>query len=267
MGIVGLFRDIFDENKFDRHPYYSFIVAMFFVIVSFLFAMFIFPAEFSMSMLAFATLLMVPYTLKILKKEKPSGKAKASDAFKSFSRHNRLILLFIFLFFGMAIEYMIIFAISPPHVVNMAFSEQMITLTDTPSKYFLNIDFLYKILINNIRLVFISYILSLFYGIGALYILNYNASIVGIVYGNTIRPLIWGGGLTSLAFAKLFLFLPHLITEVIAYLLAAVAGILLMKSLQTKSSVTLTESIVILVGAIVLVFLAGVLEVIVPFLI
>lgn len=262
---MGFLQDIFDAEKFDAHPSYSFIVAMIFVMVGFLFALLIFPAEFSIAMVTFSTILIVPYTLKILKREEFSKVQKIKNAFKNFSAHNRIIILFIFLFFGMVIEYMILFAFIPPNITQLAFGNQIMTISDTPSKYFLNMDFFFKILMNNLRLVFICYILSLFYGIGALYILNYNASIAGIVYGNTIRPLIWGGSMPTFAVAKLFLFLPHLITEVIAYLLAAIAGILLLKSFTGKSPTTLTESIVILMEAVALVILAGVLEITVPF--
>ncbi|MBL7206868.1 MAG: stage II sporulation protein M [Candidatus Aenigmarchaeota archaeon] len=258
--------DIFNGSKFDEHPYYSFIVAMLFVFIGFLFALFIFPAEFSIAMVSFSTILIVPYMLIVLTREEMEKNQGIKSAFQNFSKHNRVILLFIFFFFGMAIEYMLLFAFVPPDVTELAFGNQLMTISDTPSKYFLNMDFLFKILINNLRLVFICYVLSLFYGIGALFILSYNASIVGTVYGNTLRPLIWGGSMATFAITKLVLFLPHLITEVIAYLLAAIAGVLLLKSMSGKSPTALTESIVILMGAVALTIFAGVLEIFVPFL-
>jgi uncharacterized membrane protein SpoIIM required for sporulation len=262
MWFESFFRSVFKPESYEKRPVNSLVIAAVFVLLGFLFALFLWSSEFSIAMVAFATILLVPYALRVLGMEE-FGK-RFSGKKGTFSSHNKTILFFLLVFAGMAIEYTLLFAFVPPSVGDLAFGKQISTISDIPQKYFLNMNFLSGILMNNLRLVFVSYILSLFYGIGALFILNYNASVVGMVYGATTRSLMWNW--YTPAFTKIMLFLPHLITEVAAYLLAAIAGIILLRAMSARGGPYLKHSLIILATSVALIFIAGFLEVTVPFL-
>jgi len=105
-------------------------------------------------------------------------------------------------------------------------------------------------------------ILALFYGAGAIFILAWNASIMGYIIGDLIRNSL---GLAALphAFLKFFL---HGIPEIIAYLAAALAGSILFVSVirgdlkKDRIKRTITDIIIILIISVVLLVIAAAIE-------
>ncbi|MFH0949519.1 MAG: stage II sporulation protein M [Candidatus Aenigmatarchaeota archaeon] len=75
-----------------------------------------------------------------------------------------------------------------------------------------------SIMNNNIRLIFISFLLSMLYGIGSIFILTLNASIISQMFSSFI---------VSDKATFFYLFLPHTALEFVSYFLAAISGALL----------------------------------------
>jgi uncharacterized membrane protein SpoIIM required for sporulation len=104
------------------------------------------------------------------------------------------------------------------------------------------------ILGNNVIILIIAFALSVFFGAGSIFVLNYNASIAGVLYGSAFRTMLWGVPAFS---SNLLLFVPHTIIEILAYLLAAVGGGILVRGLTKDnirdSSVLFVISFMILV--------------------
>lgn len=260
-----------------KKPIYASITAAFFVLFGFIVAFFIFSSELSIAMLAFTSLLILPFIIKILEPEKIEGERKTKIKTKTklydwfspsnlsiiLKRHDKLIKFYIFLFFGMALEYTLLFAVLAPPLGESAFEHQLSLLG--PGGRFEMSGLFYDIISNNLQIVIISFILSIFFGAGSIFILNYNASIVGMLYGSPIRTLIYGGT----AFASIIFYLPHTILEILAYLLAAVAGGILssclieMKKDMKKNVVR--DACVIFILAVLLIFIAGYIEITVLF--
>lgn len=269
VGIVLLpviFVKLITVDSLRKKSHLAMIMAGFFVLIGFVAAFFIFSSAMSLAMIAFSSLLILPFLIKILEKEAPATeKMKAthknelynwfnpSSISKIFERHESLIKFYIFLFFGMALEYAMLFAVLQPAVGESAFSHQLGLFG--PTGEFFSSDILSQILENNLQIAIISFALSIFYGAGSIFILNYNASIVGVMYGSTFRTLLWG---TPLFYSNILFYIPHTFLEIIAYLLAAVAGGLLIKGLRRD---ILRDSAVLFSLSIILIFIAGYVEV------
>jgi len=251
--IVG--RDLL-SNKPDVALFIGFV----FTIVAFVTSYLIFISEMSTAMIGFASLLILPYIIKIMRPDSPKYTSV-------FAKNNPSIKFFAFLFIGMALAYTILFGVLSPNVRDIAFDNQLNVISSrffAATGSFMNPTLFYEIVANNIMIVAIAVILSYFYGSGAIFVLNYNASIAGIVYGSSISQLIWGG---STLFSNPILFLPHTIIEILAYLLAAIAGLALSKPLTDRNSGLIKRDVSILVIiAIVLIVVGGFVEVTVPFL-
>jgi uncharacterized membrane protein SpoIIM required for sporulation len=261
LGVVVLpliFSKFIYPDLIKKKPAFAAIAAAFFVLIGFIAAFFVFSASLSMAMVAFGSLLLLPFIIKILEPnteyELPKGKPRRlSDIFKT---HNRLIVFYIFLFFGMALEYMLLFAVLPPALSDSAFSNQMALIG--PVAQFGLPDAFATILGNNLMILIIAFALSVFFGAGSIFVLNYNASIAGVLYGSAFRTLIWG---TAPFTANLLFFIPHTILEILAYLLAAVGGGILVRGL-TKENIR--DSAVLFVISLMVLILAAWVEVQVP---
>jgi uncharacterized membrane protein SpoIIM required for sporulation len=215
--------------------------------------------------------MILPYIVKVIESEKIRGSEKIAGHLKLlniFQRHNKTILVFIFMFLGMVVEYTLLFAFVPPEIGNAAFENQLKIVfgeANYSGGYFFNPEFFWLIVLNNVAIVIIAFVLSLFYGSGAIFILNYNASIAGIIYGSGARALVWGVFLPIAG--NPILYLPHTILEILGFLLAAVAGSIIMKSqiIEHPHEIYMKDSLVILAAAIILIFVAAFVEVTVPF--
>lgn len=259
---------VLDPENIKKHPFNALLISAFFVMLGFLTAFFIFSSEFSIAMISFSSLLILPFVVKILETEKFKEYKKAGklNFLNIFRRHNETILFFIFIFFGMAVEYMLLFGLVHPGIGNVAFEQQISLIFRSPSGYFVSSDLFWEIVTNNLRLVFICAALSLFYGVGAIFILNYNASIVGMIYGSGIRRLVWG--MSYPVFPNPLWYLPHIILEVFAYLFASIAGGIIFRSIivgKQSYSVFSRDAAILLLFAVALVFVAGYVEITVPF--
>ena len=108
-----------------------------------------------------------------------------------------------------------------------------------------------SIFFNNLQVMLFAFVLSLVFGAGAVFILVWNASILGVYIGQISKQL-WHIPLVSLNF------LPHGIPEVAAYVAAALAGGLISTAVLRRTKweilrVVLVDALKILVLAIVLV--------------
>lgn len=261
LGVVALpliFTRFIYPDLLKKKPAFAGIAAAFFVLIGFIAAFFIFSAALSIAMVAFGSLLLLPFIVKILEPnheyEPPRGKpVRLSDIFQ---KHNRLIVFYVFLFFGMALEYMLLFAVLPPALSDAAFSNQIALLG--PAGQFGLPKLFAAILGNNLMILIIAFALSVFFGAGSIFVLSYNASIAGVLYGSAFRTMLWG---TPALAANLILFLPHTILEILAYLLAAVGGGILVRGLSREN---IRDSAVLFVISLMILILAAWIEVNVP---
>ncbi|MBU0530762.1 MAG: stage II sporulation protein M [Nanoarchaeota archaeon] len=254
-----------DPEEIKKHPVNVIYIAAFMITIGFISAFFIFPGVFSISVISFSSLFLLPFVMRMLETEKIS-KRKFRFSY-IFSRHKKMIIFFIFIFIGMSIEYTLLYGLVPPNIGNVAFEQQLGLFLKSPAEYVSGTEIFWGIVSNNMRLVFICMLLSIIYGVGAVFILNYNASIVGIIYGSGIRSFIWGA--TYPVLPHPILYLPHIIVEILAYLFASLAGAMLYKSIklgEKSYSVFMRDSLIFLGLSIILIFVAGYIEITVPFL-
>ena len=267
IGVVALpliFMKLVSPDSVKKNPGYGFVIAAFFVLIGFMAAFFVFSIALSIAMLAFGSLLMLPFLVKVLDAE-AAEKEKELASWKNFSsksfgmilkKHENLITFYILLFFGMAIEYMFLFAFLPPDISKSAFSQQLSLFG--PAGHF-SIPYA-NILLNNLQILFIAFVLSVFYGAGSIFVLSYNASIAGVMYGAPIRTLIWGSTTAAPFYANLLSYIPHTIVEIMGYLFAAVAGGILV----SRREEDILEATFLFCIALALIFFGWYLEVTIP---
>lgn len=124
--------------------------------------------------------------------------------------------------------------------------------------------FFNAIFVNNALVLLFAIILSIALGAGAIFLIAWNASIIGVVIGRDVLSLIGtfsslgsfniaGAYLTALVFGLRFL--PHGIPEIVAYFLGAIAGGLL-SIIITKKEATENEMTTMLIDIVLMVAVA-----------
>lgn len=122
--------------------------------------------------------------------------------------------------------------------------------------------FFYEIIANNLSVYMLTFVLSFFLAAGMIFILVWNASILGLFLSNATKTVLHIPGLT-------LAYLPHGILEVSAYILAGISGFFLSYHLEyfiegdsKGRAIELSkDSIFLLLIGLIMLFAAGLLEV------
>lgn len=240
-------------------PDVALFIGFMFVLVGFATSYAIFRTGMSVAMIGFSCFLILPYILKIFKPESPQYESV-------LGKKNKNMWFFIYLFAGMTFAYTILFGILPPSVLPTAFATQIEVVSGAGSavagEFIFSTDFFVQIVANNLMIAVIALLLSFVYGSGAIFILNYNASIAGIVYGSSLHVMIWGGMSGIPLYSAPLFYIPHTILEVLGYLFVAVAGLILAKPITQGNERLIKRDIIILsAAAFALIIVGGIVEV------
>ena len=244
-------------------PYLSFIVGFAISLISVLFAYFLLPQYAGIVMIAFLILLTIPYMYSLLFNEEkldftthPEKKLLKKHIYASFI----YLLLFLGFTLGFFFSYIMFMNFFQPNTIPspsnslsvMIFNPQLKTLSKingnfnhlagsyhSLSSYQLFSNFL-GIFENNLSVLIIALVLSFIYGSGAIFILGWNSSVLGIAMGNValslsstrlitgVKQKVAAGAASHSLFYNFVKasvrFLPHGIPEIFAYIIAGVAG-------------------------------------------
>ena len=163
---------------------------------------------------------------------------------------NNFIRIYLFLFLGIFIIYSLAAIVLPSFQVNSLFREQLemraisgdATLSGEPLSTAavggatFTKGLFWAILINNFWVMLACFVISLLTGDGAVFLITWNASVWGTIFGVTARnAAAISGSEPFIMLGLIFLIVfPHMILESLCYILAAISGGLISKSFLTE---------------------------------
>ena len=200
--------------------FFGFIYSVIGIFIS----MLLFPNNVGPVSLGFISVLLIPtfnaYLKSTVQKSMKSGK-------KSFmKKHEEVIKVMLLMFLGIFLAYFLVSCLLDKFQFSSYFASQLKTLG--VSGYASNNSAMFSDIIRNNLIVFlICFVISLFLGAGSVLFLAWNASVWGVALNYFIRSTIENGSKQNpiiLFFTIMLPFLPHLITEALAYVNAAIVG-------------------------------------------
>lgn len=234
--------------------------------VSIVASYFVFPGNAGLLTVFLMTMIAAPLMLKLLwyeeyKEEKEIERAKPLDKINplaAFSRQSETFVIYSAFFVGAVIALSITFIFLPENFVSKIFNDQITELGKaglalgqiTGGGAFTHI------LLNNLIVTAVAFVFALLFGVGAIFILAWNASVLSAALGLVTKS-------QSLSTAILT-FLPHGIFEIAAYFAAAIAGgiisIALTKRDKKELGPVVKDMILIMVLAVALVLIGALIE-------
>lgn len=181
----------------------------------------------------------------------------------SFSYHFPLIEVFAFFFLGAMVAYAFWFSVLPPEQAQTVFSAQLQEIKNiglTVGKV-IDVDFAMRLFQHNLIVLVFMLVFSLVYGIGSVYLLLWNASIIGVFIGSKLQA----GGLSSLISGVIGIF-PHGVFELGAYFIASIGGGMLSTAVMHRHvgkpqfKLILADVATLLIVSIVMLAIAAALE-------
>lgn len=196
-------------------------------------------------------------TMIIKKEERIEEKDIIEHHKKSFwPRHEKDIILIMFYFAGLTLA----FAISASFLPAETFQIQVSKINQIQGIAGAVVDhnaLFSQILSNNMQVLAFSFFFSFIFGAGAVFILAWNASILGVYIGQ-ISQSVWHIPIVSLSF------IPHGLPEIAGYVCAGLAGSLISAAIIRKQKrgvlkIITTDSFkVLLLGVVLIILAAGV---------
>jgi len=224
----------------EKRPYIAFFFGFVYVFIGYGLAGIFFKNSISVAMLFLSTLLIVPTLIKLLKYEERAESREGSRHF--FRNHKEVFETYLFLFIGTFAGYIAlgqIFSLQFEGIFQfqLNFLKSQEGLSSELINNFLNNGFtpsmqhVLGLLNNNLAIAVICFLLSLFYGAGAIFLLMLNASIFSAFIVFVMDQL---STRLSESFAVISFFLLHLVPETAGFLMAAIAGGVMSKALITE---------------------------------
>ncbi|PIN86910.1 hypothetical protein COV19_02790 [Candidatus Woesearchaeota archaeon CG10_big_fil_rev_8_21_14_0_10_44_13] len=257
----------------EKRPYISFFFGFIYVFIGYFIARFFF-GNVSIAMLFLATLLLVPSLIKLIEIEERRESFYGLRHF--FKEHKDILEAYIFLFLGVFAGYVLLGYIVDVDRFASIFQFQLDFLKNQQGlskevieRFFVSplqpsLENVAGVLKSNIQVMLICFILSIFYGAGAVFLITLNASIFAsfVVYvGHYLAQKV------SQISLIVGLFMIHMVPEISGFLIAAIAGGVLSKAiLREKWSSghfknVFKDALMLLVIACMLIVVAAFLEV------
>jgi uncharacterized membrane protein SpoIIM required for sporulation len=274
-----MLESILNFREVDKSPYLTFIWALLITTVGILLSTQLFykvtisGVSFNLTgmfAVIFTILPSVYFLTKVINKEERMEEEAVERHYeqKFFKRHEKDILMFLFYFLGVTAAFSIWSLILPGdffqvqlvkiNEIRAAMSGQV--TGDVTGKIVKgNFGSFMAVFSNNIEVMIFSFIFCLLFGAGAVFIIVWNASILGTCIGGLSKSFF------ELPIVSLT-FLPHGIPEVVGYLCAGLAGGLLSAAiLRCRSSKVLEiiffDSLKIIVMGVLFILVAAGIEV------
>jgi hypothetical protein len=281
---------LFQPYWIEKRPIYSLYLGMIFSVFGFITALLLFRSVLGLATIFFTVMLALP-SINVLLKDEEYIETEAQQSF--FKQHEIIFDIFLYFFLGVFLIFFIIglfntsllynagIEISPSLDKNSAFSDELGELPPPPilgakgslaKKPFLNLHMgkVYSIILNNLYVMIVAFVLSLFYGAGAFFLIIFNASVWASVITQVIelktKTLGIGSGIIA-GGCNISIMMLHAIPEMTAYLLAAIGGGVLAKAFIKEGIKSpnfwkvFKDAIILMIIAIIITIISGFIEV------
>jgi len=225
---------IFPEDWLEKKGRYAFILGVVYSIIGILVASVLFPGDPALVAVAITSLLLLPELYKIFSIEERRESMEQKVSIRALWRDDiDIVRIYIFIFLGILLVYSVGTIIMPEMQANTLFREQLEIRFGQgfTGQAIITSGLFYDLLSNNFLVLIACFILALLTGDGAIFLITWNASVWGTIFGLTAKGAAAFSGQNPLTYFGLIMLIvfPHMIIEGIAYFLAAISGSLTSK--------------------------------------
>jgi len=270
---------IIGEKNIRKHPIFIFFLTLLICAGSIFFADLLFPKHASVLSVAFITIGLVPLVFNIFSKEEAEETISRRSSYTFFARHFNLIMIYVWIFVGVIFAFALYYAIVPDTAKVELFEEQVssfcrisgactsgipLSITGRASAFGLDacksassdvISCTLFIFENNAGVLIFTVLLSLLYGVGAIFIIAWNASILGIFFGETLLA----GDIVKWLSMFQSMLIGHGPPELLGYVFGALAGAVL--SVMVAKGQILTHDAQIIIKDVIFLFVLALFSV------
>lgn len=250
---------LLDKSLVTKHAPFSFILTFVYTLIAYGVQQAFFPGQ-SLAIALLLTILLVPSLHHLIIVEE---KLERKGSSRFWKRHRTIIKSYLGAFLGLLAGFLLLGFVNATtldyQTEQLENSHLKPELIENFAAYQPDLRSTIALFSHNLSYLVIGFLLSIFYGAGAIFLITYNASL----FAAFIVEIMGRWGVPRLAWTSLV----HLLPESTAFILTAIAGATLSRAiihekLRTKHFKNVVQNTVKLLGtALVLLAIAAVLEV------
>lgn len=220
----------------EKRPWQMFFLGILFSTVAIVLSMLVFMKYSSLIMVFLTVLASFPIVYNTIRLEESKDEEELPEK-TLLKEHSRALEAFMFLFIGVVVSCTLWYILLPSSYLTVLFGTQIETITDVNSQllgHATHNNPLSIIFLNNLRVLSICVLFSFLYGVGALFILTWNATVIAAASGIFIREqlalisekvgAVSVGHYFGFFSIGIMRYMVHGVFEILAYFIAALAG-------------------------------------------
>ena len=223
--------------KAEKSPWQMFFMGFLYTSIGIFMALWIFRSEASLIMVFIITMASLPIFYNTMRLEESKDLVMDSET-ALLREHNKAISFLMYMFVGITFACALWYSVLPVSTISSLFDKQVGTIQTINNQVSGNVihsfNVFWKIFFNNFKVFVFAILFSFVLGAGAIFILAWNATVIGAAIGNFIRTnissytgslgLLDAGNYFHVVSLGLLKYSLHGIPEIIAYLYGGLAG-------------------------------------------
>ncbi len=234
---------IVPEKWLERKASYAFLVGAFYSIIGIILARLLFASDPAIPAIAFTSLFLLPELITMFTiEEAQQEKRKKASIMSAWRDNGDFFRVYLGLFLGILLISTIAAIMLPSLTVNSIFHDQLAMRSESfgasgnaiASGDAIGNGLFLSLLQNNAIVLAAVFFVALLAGDGAIFLISWNATLWGAIFGVTARNAAYvSSGNPFVFFAKIAATVtPHVLLEASAYILAAMAGGLISRAAE-----------------------------------
>ncbi|MDO8661387.1 MAG: stage II sporulation protein M [Candidatus Woesearchaeota archaeon] len=260
-----VFEQIYSVDFLKQHPWYGLLLGAGYSVFGMALAMFLFPKDPALVAVAITAILLLPSLYNFTSLEESAEKGSEFSLLKVWKENKTLLGLYLALFFGSFFVFAFFALVLPSLSANFLFKQQLEVLFGVGHAF--SSSMFMDLLTNNFKVLMLCFLISLFAGNGSIFLIIWNASVWGTIFGTIAKTAAVSiGGSSAVVFVLILLsVLPHVFLEILSYILGVISGTVISEGLVKEKllskelhAVVISNITILIAGLVVLVIAVGV---------
>ena len=264
-----MLEQLYPLNLIERHKGFAFLLGVAYSIIGIGTAVLLFPEDPAIVAVAFIAIMFLPTLNSLAKQEEEiESKKEEFNLFVFLKDHQDIFLIYILFFLGALLAFSFFALTLSSLAANHIFENQISVLYGSATGKAFDTGMFKSIFANNLMVLILCFITAFIFGDGAIFLIVWNASVWGTIFGTFARNY-------ALAFAKnpfasflivLAIVFTHMALEAFAYISSASAGSVISKGILREKFFSerfryiIGNTIIALVFAVLILVIAVLVE-------
>ena len=230
-----MLEQLYDADFLRKNPFYAFVLGAAYSAIGIGASVLLFPQDPALVAVLIISVLFLPslYKLSMIEEAEESlsiieeaEESREGGILRTIYRQKQFIKVYFYAFFGMFVVFTFFSTIMPTLAANVLFRQQLELIGVAGKAVAFSQPLFTGLLANNVKVLFLCFVVSLVLGNGAIFLITWNASVWGTIFGNIAKTGAIAVGKNPFIYLLLILIsvLPHVILEIGAYIFATISG-------------------------------------------